>query len=131
MAQIRLKNFRKYESLDSLNLNTINIFVGKNNAGKSTVVKAIMLALDNIRSLRWKDVTSKEGMQSIQNFLNHYSVLMPMVFITFTSVHLSELNVIGLTIEGSSLPWNTTGLNSKLLLPVLWETVRFQCLLRN
>lgn len=68
MAQIRLKNFRKYESLDSLNLNTINIFVGKNNAGKSTVVKAIMLALDNIRSLRWKDVTSKEGMQSIQNF---------------------------------------------------------------
>lgn len=65
MAQIRLKNFRKYESLDSLCLNNINIFVGKNNAGKSTVVKAIMLALDNIRSLRWKDVDSKEGMQSI------------------------------------------------------------------
>lgn len=65
MAQIRLKNFRKYESLDSLNLNAINIFVGKNNAGKSTVVKAIMLALDNIRSLRWKDVTSQEGKQSI------------------------------------------------------------------
>ncbi len=65
MAQIRLKNFRKYESLDSLKLNNINIFVGKNNAGKSTVVKAIMLALDNIRSLRWKDVASKEGMQSI------------------------------------------------------------------
>lgn len=65
MAHIRLKNFRKYESLDSLNLNNINIFVGKNNAGKSTVVKAIMLALDNICSLRWKDVTSKEGMQSI------------------------------------------------------------------
>lgn len=65
MAQIRLKNFRKYESLDSLNLNDINIFVGKNNAGKSTVVKAIMLALDNIRQLKWKDVVSKEGMQSI------------------------------------------------------------------
>lgn len=65
MAHIRLKNFRKYESLDSLNFNNINIFVGKNNAGKSTVVKAIMLVLDNIRSLRWKNVTSKEGMQSI------------------------------------------------------------------
>lgn len=65
MAQIRLKNFRKYESLDSLKLNDINIFVGKNNAGKSTVVKAIMLALDNIRSLRWKDVVSKEGIQSM------------------------------------------------------------------
>lgn len=65
MAQIRLKNFRKFESLDSLYLNDINIFVGKNNAGKSTVVKAIMLILDNLRSLRWKDVTPAEGMQSI------------------------------------------------------------------
>ena len=64
MAQIRLKNFRKYESLDSLNFNNINILVGKNNAGKSTVVKAIMLALDNIQSLRWENVSSKEGMLS-------------------------------------------------------------------
>jgi len=62
MAQISLKNFRKYESLEPLYLNGLNIFVGKNNAGKSTVVKAIMLALDNLRSLRWNNVpTGDEG----------------------------------------------------------------------
>ena len=62
MAKISLKNFRKFESLDSLELGWINLFVGKNNAGKSTVVKAIMLALDNIRSLRWTNVKSEEGL---------------------------------------------------------------------
>ncbi len=67
MAQIKLSNFRRFESLDSLNLGNINIFVGKNNAGKSTVVKAIMLALDNIRSLRWKNVPTEIGMHSIQH----------------------------------------------------------------
>ena len=66
MAQIRLSNFRRFESLDSLYLGTINIFVGKNNAGKSTVVKAIMLALDNIRSLRWNSLPSEMGMHSMQ-----------------------------------------------------------------
>ena len=58
MSQISLKNFRKYETLEPLFLNGLNIFVGKNNAGKSTVVKAIMLALDNLRSLRWNNVPS-------------------------------------------------------------------------
>ena len=60
MAKISLKNFRKYETLDPLFLNDINIFVGKNNAGKSTVVKAIMLALDNLRSLRWESASRLE-----------------------------------------------------------------------
>lgn len=66
MEQVRLTNFRKYDILEELNLNDINIFVGKNNAGKSTVVKAIMLALDNIRSLRWRNVPQEEGMCSMK-----------------------------------------------------------------
>ena len=66
MAQLKLKNFRKFESLESLDLGDINIFVGKNNAGKSTVVKAILLVLDNLRSLRWTNVSLEEGLQSIQ-----------------------------------------------------------------
>lgn len=61
MAYIGLKNFRKFESLDRLDLNDINIFVGKNNAGKSTVVKAIMLVLDNLRDLRWQNVPKEIG----------------------------------------------------------------------
>ncbi len=66
MAQIRLHNFRKYDTLEPLQLNDINIFVGKNNAGKSTVVKALLLVLDNIRSLRWNKLSPDFGMQSLQ-----------------------------------------------------------------
>lgn len=67
MAQIALKNFRKFESLETLNLNDINIFVGKNNSGKSTVTKAIMLVLDNLRSLQWTKIPYNDGVFGITN----------------------------------------------------------------
>lgn len=66
MEQVRLTNFRKYDILEGMNLNDINIFVGKNNAGKSTVVKAVMLVLDNIRSLHWQNVPKEEGLCSMK-----------------------------------------------------------------
>lgn len=48
MQTIGLKNFRRFEELTPLELAGITFFVGGNNAGKSTVVKAMMLMLDNI-----------------------------------------------------------------------------------
>jgi len=67
MAKISLKNFRKFESLKPLELGWINLFVGKNNAGKSTVVKAIMLILDNLRSLSWSNTSKEYGLRSVLN----------------------------------------------------------------
>ena len=48
MQTIGFKNFRRFEELTPLELAGITFFVGGNNAGKSTVVKAMMLMLDNI-----------------------------------------------------------------------------------
>lgn len=48
MKSIGFKNFRRFEKLDPLQLGDITFFVGGNNAGKSTVVKAMMLLLDNL-----------------------------------------------------------------------------------
>lgn len=48
MKSIGFKNFRRFANLDPLQLGDITFFVGGNNAGKSTVVKAMMLVLDNI-----------------------------------------------------------------------------------
>ena len=41
MRQIGFKNFRKFENFPVIDLSPITIFVGENNAGKSTVVKAM------------------------------------------------------------------------------------------
>jgi len=46
MNQIGFKNFRKFKELAPINLAPVTIFVGENNAGKSTVVKAILSLLD-------------------------------------------------------------------------------------
>ncbi len=46
MKQIGFKNFRKFKELPPMTLAPITIFVGENNAGKSTVVKG-MLALSD------------------------------------------------------------------------------------
>ena len=48
MQTIGFKNFRRFEYLKPLDLSGVTFFVGGNNAGKSTVVKAMMLMHDNI-----------------------------------------------------------------------------------
>ena len=51
MKQIGFKNFRKFENFPTMDLGDITILVGGNNAGKSTVVKALLLTFDNMRSM--------------------------------------------------------------------------------
>lgn len=50
MRQIGFKNFRKFEDFPVMDLAPITIFVGGNNAGKSTVVKAILSVLDYLNT---------------------------------------------------------------------------------
>lgn len=52
MNQIGFKNFRRFKQLQPKDLGDITILVGANNAGKSTLVKGLLLALDNIRVLK-------------------------------------------------------------------------------
>jgi len=46
MQQIGFKNFRKFKEFPAMDLSPITIFVGENNAGKSTVVKGILAYSD-------------------------------------------------------------------------------------
>lgn len=50
MKQIGFNNFRKFETFPLMDFSPITIFVGENNAGKSTVVKAILSTLEFLSS---------------------------------------------------------------------------------
>lgn len=52
MKQIGFKNFRRFAKFPSMELSPITIFVGENNAGKSTVVKGILALSDFLNSWR-------------------------------------------------------------------------------
>lgn len=51
IQQVSFKNFRRFANFPELNLGEINIFVGRNNAGKSTVLKALQLMKGNLNTL--------------------------------------------------------------------------------
>ena len=53
MRQIGFDNFRRFKHFPSLELAPITIFVGENNAGKSTVVKGILALSDFLK--RWRE----------------------------------------------------------------------------
>lgn len=55
MRAIGFKNFRRFENFPSLELAPITIFVGENNAGKSTVVKGILALSDFLNQWRGSD----------------------------------------------------------------------------
>ena len=50
MEHIGFKNFRQFKNFPNMQLGGITILVGSNNSGKSTIEKAMMLTLDNLRS---------------------------------------------------------------------------------
>jgi hypothetical protein len=52
MKSISFKNFRRFADFPQFQFSDITILVGGNNAGKSTLVKGLVLLIDNIRQLK-------------------------------------------------------------------------------
>lgn len=69
MNHLGLKNFRRFENQQDFDFGRINFFVGCNNSGKSTVVKAILLLYSNINSLTQRAHFSQER----ENLNNDFS----------------------------------------------------------
>lgn len=65
--KIGFSNFRKFANFPEIDLGDITILVGGNNSGKSTLVKAFLLCVDNLRMMRMSDRRRKD-MQNILGF---------------------------------------------------------------
>ncbi len=66
MKSISFKNFRRFETFPEFKFGDITILVGGNNAGKSTLVKALMLVMDNLKTMR-RDIF-RDGLTSAPEF---------------------------------------------------------------
>lgn len=53
--KIGFSNFRKFAKFPEIDLGDITILIGGNNSGKSTLVKAFLLCVDNLRMMRMSD----------------------------------------------------------------------------
>lgn len=58
--KIGFSNFRKFANFPEIDLGDITILVGGNNSGKSTLVKAFLLCVDNLRMMRMSDRRRKD-----------------------------------------------------------------------
>ncbi len=65
MKQIGFKNFRRFANFPSMELSPITIFVGENNAGKSTVVKGILALSDFLNS--WRAIDFENNIIEFKN----------------------------------------------------------------
>lgn len=52
MKSIGFRNFRKFPEFPAINLGDITFLVGKNNSGKSTIVKSTLLILNYLQGNR-------------------------------------------------------------------------------
>lgn len=50
MNKIGFKNFRRFQNFEPINYKGITFLVGKNNSGKSTLVKALLLVVDYLKA---------------------------------------------------------------------------------
>lgn len=55
MKSISFKNFRRFADFPEFKFGDISILVGGNNSGKSTLIKALILIVDNLRELKMRN----------------------------------------------------------------------------
>lgn len=77
MNKIGFKNFRKFQNFPTIDLGDITILVGGNNAGKSTLVKAMLLMRDFLKS----------RIESVEKSDNVFSTFEPIF--SFDSEHVN------------------------------------------
>ena len=72
-------NFRKFQNFPSINYTDITFLVGKNNSGKSTFVKALVLFEQFLKSDDWSVFNFDNGVSDLINFTTYSRAINNMV----------------------------------------------------
>lgn len=59
--KIGFSNFRRFAEFPEIDFGDVTVLVGGNNSGKSTIVKALLLCVDNLRLMRINDKRRGDG----------------------------------------------------------------------
>lgn len=70
MKAIGFRNFRKFENFPVIDMGDITIFVGGNNSGKSTTVKAIISVLTFLRNARFNASGNAKVLRDVCFYFN-------------------------------------------------------------
>lgn len=70
MKAIGFRNFRKFENFPVLEMGDITIFVGGNNSGKSTTVKAIVSVLTFLKNTKFQASGNDQQIRDIRFYFN-------------------------------------------------------------
>lgn len=70
MKAIGFRNFRKFENFPVIEMGNITIFVGGNNSGKSTTVKAIISVLTFLRNARFTGTGNAKVLKDVCFYFN-------------------------------------------------------------
>ncbi|MGB5989192.1 MAG: AAA family ATPase [Marinifilaceae bacterium] len=77
LNSIQIKNFRGFDNLDIDGFSQINLFIGRNNSGKSSVLEAIFLLMgmsnpilsNNINRMRGLNIKTAEELKYLFYFI--------------------------------------------------------------
>jgi AAA15 family ATPase/GTPase len=71
IESLHIENFRGIKKLEVSDLKPVNLFVGKNNSGKSTVLESLFLlsGINNERMSQWAQLLQKQHQNRPSNFL--------------------------------------------------------------
>ena len=109
LKSLKLKNFRKYEKLDLIFSEGLNLLIGENDSGKTAIIDAIKLVLKT-HSYEWIRVKESDFFNESNNFR---------IELKFTN--LTDLEASHFT---EWLGWEGEGENIKTYLKVIYDVTR-------
>ena len=68
MNAFGFENFKRFKNFEAINLSNINFLVGANNSGKSTFIKALLLAVQNLKTVKNVNTEIRQNLSELPLF---------------------------------------------------------------